>query len=182
MRLLFRPDATPVQRDAVREALRRIDVSFADAEDSLLLEEAPEPAEAAGIAALAGVASIGPSPAAAVTVRDSILTWTMGAATVLGALTILTASLPATLGEPADPLRTPSPLRPSWPLLAWYAAVDRSPSWVPVPFLFLVAALVLFFWSDIAQKLATKRPLVHTALGAAALLVAGGLAALELFR
>jgi quinol-cytochrome oxidoreductase complex cytochrome b subunit len=115
-------------------------------------------------------------------VRDAILTWTMGAATVLGVLTIAAATLPAMLGEPADPLRTPSPLRPSWPLFAWYAAVDRSPSWVPVPLLFLLAALLLFFWPDVARPLATKRPLVHTALGAVALLVAAALTALEILR
>lgn len=177
MRLVFRTDATPAQRDAAREALRSRGIEFTDESDGLALAAAPE--DAAAVAALAGVESIG---VPATTVRDAILTWTTGALTVLGVLTILTASLPAMLGSPADPLRTPEPLRPSWPLLGWYAAVDSAPSWVPVPLLFLLAALLLFFWPDVARPLATKRPLVHAALGAAALLAAAALTAMELAR
>jgi quinol-cytochrome oxidoreductase complex cytochrome b subunit len=101
---------------------------------------------------------------------------------VIGVATIVAANLPATIGAPADPLRTPSPLRPSWPLLPWYAAVDQAPSWLPVPLLFVLAALLLFFWPDVARPLATKRPVAHALIGIAALLVVAGLVALEAGR
>jgi hypothetical protein len=182
MRLDFLADATDAQRDAVREALRRLEIAFADESGGLALYEAPAPSDATALAALAGVASLRPSPAPPSTVRDAIHTWTMSAATVLGLLTLTAVALPASLGAHADPLRTPSPLRPSWPLLAWYAAVDRAPSWLPVPLVFLLAALLLFFWPDVARRLAEKRPAVHAALGVAALLAVAGLLALELGR
>jgi quinol-cytochrome oxidoreductase complex cytochrome b subunit len=182
MRIEFLPEATDAQRTAVREALGRLGVGFAEEDGGLALSETPAEADATSIAALAGVASIGPSHVPANTVRDSIHTWTMGAATVLGLLSIAAAALPASLGTHADPLRTPSPLRPSWPLLAWYAAVDKAPSWLPVPLLFLLAALLLFFWPDVARRLAQSRPALHAALGAAALLAVLGLLAMELGR
>jgi quinol-cytochrome oxidoreductase complex cytochrome b subunit len=82
----------------------------------------------------------------------------------------------------ANPLRTPGVLRPSWPLLAWYSAVDRAPSWLPVP-LFLVLALVaLVFWPNVAGRLAEKKPALHTACGIAAIAALLALVALEVMR
>lgn len=182
MRILLQPDATAAQREAlVKEALAR--GLEAEGDDAALdLTPAPDPEDAIALAAMPGVASIGDAPAAAGTVRERILTWALGGSAVLGVLAIVAANLSPAVGAPADPLRTPSPLRPSWPLLAWYAAVDRAPAWVPVPFLFVVAALVLFFWPDIASRLAAKRPLLHTLIGVAALLAVAGLVALEASR
>jgi hypothetical protein len=182
MKIVFVPAATPAQRDAVAVALRARGVECDAADGGLATAGDLDADDALALAAMPGVATIEPSPAPASTVREAILTWAAGAATVLGVLSIAAANLPANIGAHADPLRTPSPLRPSWPLYAWYAAVDKSPTWLPVPLFFVLAALLLFFWPDLARPLATKRPAVHAVLGLAALLVVFGLVAVEMRR
>jgi hypothetical protein len=181
MRIVFAPMATAAHREAVVAALRGRDVECVADDHALSIDGDLDADDALAVAAMPGVASVEQS-SAAWTVRESILTWAGGAAAVLGVLSIAAANLPASVGAHADPLRTPSPLRPSWPLLAWYAAVDKSPSWLPVPLFFVLAALLLFFWPDIARPLATKRPALHAALGVAAILVVAGLVALEMNR
>jgi hypothetical protein len=182
MRIVFVPGATSAQRDAVAGALRTRGVECESDDGGLSTAGDFDADDALALAAMPGVATIEPSAASTATVREAILAWAGGAATVLGILSIAAANLPANIGAHADPLRTPSPLRPSWPLLAWYAAVDKSPSWLPVPLFFVLAALLLFFWPDLARPLATKRPALHAALGVAALLLVAGLVALEMGR
>jgi hypothetical protein len=182
MRIVFAPAATPAQRDAVVDALRARGVECASDDVGLTTAGDLDADDAFAVAAMSGVAALEPSAAQTATVRDAVLAWAGGAAAVLGVLSIAAANLPSSIGAHADPLRTPSPLRPSWPLFSWYAAVDRSPPWLPVPLFFVLAALLLFFWPDVARPLATKRPGVHAALGLAALLVVAALVALEMGR
>jgi len=182
MMLLFTPDATTPQREAVAAAAARREIGSTATPGGLILEGALDDEDALLLASMAGVAEIRPDASGPETVYESVLAWVAGAATVLGLLAIFASNLPATVGVKADPLRTPGVLRPSWPLLAWYAAVDTAPSWVPVPFLFVLGLFALLFWPNVARRVAEKKPLLHTAFGVVALITLAGLVALEVVR
>jgi cytochrome b/b6/petD-like protein len=181
MRVRFAPDATRSQREAVLAALASRGLA-ASSDDGFVRVQGLVADDALALAAMPGVVEIAPVEEPQATLREAIFTWTCGAATVLGVLVLFAANLAPTLGAPADPLRTPATLRPSWPLTPWYAAVDRAPSWVPVPLLFLVAAAVLFFWPNLARRFATEHPRLHALVGVAALALVAGLAVLEVTR
>ena len=120
--------------------------------------------------------------AGTITMRESALRWVAAACVVLGVLVLAASNLPPGLGPPADPLHTPSDLRPPWPMLAWYALVDRAPAGFPVPILVVAACALLLLWPFLARRLADRRPGIHAAVGAAAILAGGALALLGLLR
>lgn len=182
MRVRFTEGATLAQCEAVSAALEASGVRILPAAGSLEVRGAFDDKLAVEVAAMPGVEAVEPSTAGLPTTRDAILEWVAGAALIVGVLVVLAANLSSPLGQRADPLRTPDMLRPSWPLLTWYAAVDRSPSWVPVPLLFATAALLLLFWPTVARRFAERHAVLHTALGLTALLAAAGLAAIEVMR
>jgi hypothetical protein len=182
MMLRFTENATTHEREAVAAAAARREVGATATPGGLILEGAVADEDILLLAAMPGVAEIGPDAHGPETVFEAVLGWVAGAATVFGLLAIVASNLPATVGLKADPLRTPGVLRPSWPLYPWYSAVDRAPSWVPVPFLFVLALFVLLFWPNLARRVAEKSPLLHTVLGVAALLAVAGLVALEVAR
>jgi hypothetical protein len=182
MILRFAPGATEEERGAVAAALESMDVEGEQVEDIVVLGRVLTEEEALGLAALPGVAAIAPSDPRALTVREELLRRTAAACLVLGVLTLVASNLPISLGPPADPLRTPAQLRPEWPMLAWYALVDRAPPWFPVAVLPLVGGLLLVAWPWVARRLAERRPRLHGALGGAALLAGVLLGVLEALR
>jgi hypothetical protein len=182
MMLRFTENATTHEREAVAAAAARRDVAATPTPGGLVLEASVADEDVLALAAMPGVAAVAPAADERETVFESVLVWAAGAATVLGILTLVAANLPATVGAKADPLRTPGVLRPSWPLLAWYAAVDRAPSWVPVPLFFVLALVLLFMWPNVARRVAETKPALHTAIGAVAILGLAALLALEAAR
>jgi hypothetical protein len=182
MMLRFTENATTHEREAVAAAAARREMGATATPGGLVLPGVVAAEDVLLLAAMPGVAEVAPEAQGPETVFDAVLGWVAGAATVLGVLAIVASNLPATVGVKADPLRTPGVLRPSWPLIAWYSAVDRAPSWVPVPFLFVVALVALLFWPNVAGRLAEKKPALHTAIGAAAILALAALVALEVSR
>lgn len=182
MILRFGPDATLAQRDAVLAVLQKFSVRTTSEDGTLVLLDELEAGEAIEVAAMPGVAEIARLAPNQASLREALMHWVAGAATVIGVLAIVAANLSPTIGRPADPLRTPAALRPSWPLIPWYVAEDRAPRWVPVPLLLVLAALVLFFWPRIGRRIAETRPALHTLIGVAALAGVLGLVALEVAR
>jgi len=182
MMLRFTENATTHEREAVAAAAARREIEATATPGGLELPGAVAAEDVLLLAAMPGVAEVGPDSQGPETVFDAVLGWVTGAATVFGVLAIVASNMPATVGVKADPLRTPGVLRPSWPLLAWYSAVDRAPSWMPVPFLFVVALFALFLWPNIARGVAERKPALHTAIGAAAILALAGLVVLEVSR
>lgn len=180
--LRYTENATTHEREAVAAAAARRDIEATATPGGLVLLGAVAAEDVLLLAAMPGVAEVGPDAQGPDTVFDAVLGWVTGAATVLGLLALVASNLPATVGVKADPLRTPGVLRPSWPLLAWYSAVDRAPSWLPVPLLFVVALVALLFWPNIGRRIAESKPGLHTAIGAAAILALAGLVALEVSR
>ena len=178
----FGPDATEDQRRTVVEALEAVEVEGQEVEDILILGRVLDEEEALRIAVLPGVAAITPADPKVLTLREDFLRWMAAACLVLGVLTLAAANLPVPLGPPADPLRTPADLRPEWPMLAWYSLLDRAPSWFPVTLVPLFGGLLLFAWPFVARRFAERRPALHAALGAAALLTGFVLALLEVLR
>lgn len=182
MILTFVDSATPEQREAVRVAVTRRGIGYTASDAALVLGAALAQDDALTIAAMPGVAKVTATGEPPATLHEAMFAWAAGAATVLGVLVLVAANLQATLGRAADPLRTPSDLRPSWPLIPWYAAVDKAPPFVPVPLLFVLAALVLFFWPTLGRRLAQSHPGYHTLAGIVALAAVAGLAVVEVLR
>ena len=182
MILHFSPAATLEERAAVERALRDADIRTIPAEGALVLRDTLTVAEIHGLAALPGVASVGPGGREYSTVRVAALGWMSAACAVLGGLTILAANFPAPLGTPADPLRTPETLRSSWPLLPVHGLVESGPAWLPVSLLPALGLGLLVFWPLVASGLARRMPRLHVALGVVALGVTGWLALLEVVR
>lgn len=182
MRVRFTEAATLAECEAVTAALEAAGVEVSTDSGSFVLRGALDEKLAVEIASMPGVERLEPNPPGLPTVHEAILDWIAGAIVIVGVLVILASNFAAPLGERADPLRTPDMLRPSWPLLTWYSAVDRAPSWVPVPLLFAAAAVVLLFWPSIARRFAERHAVLHTALGLVALLLAATLAAAEVMR
>lgn len=138
--------------------------------------------DAVAIAAMPGVRDVSGEDPERTSRRDAMLRWLSGAALVLAVLTLAAANLPAVLGEPADALVTPTSVRPPWPLLPWYAVVDRAPAWFPVALVPIVAIALPFAWPIVGRKFAEKRPGVHTLVGVVTIVVIVLLAAWEFSR
>jgi hypothetical protein len=176
----LRPDASGGDREVVVAVLRSLGGRVTPGAASIETDTTLADDDAVRVASLPGVERVELSPAPPATLGEAALDFVAGAAAVLGVLVLVTAAVSAPLGPPADPMRTPPEVVPSWPLLAWYAAVDVAPAWAPVPLLFCVAAFALLVWPLLARCLATERPRLHTLLGVAALGLAAALAVREL--
>lgn len=179
MILRFQPGATEAEREAVRTALEGLGVAATPAEGILHLSRPLEAGEAVPLGAMPGVAALLLRDPRSPTLRELLLRWIGVSSLVVGLLVLMASLFPALLGGPPDPLRTPSTLLPSWPLLPWYAAIDRAPAWVPVTILPLVGAAVVLGWPLLARRFAERHARLHTALGVAVLLLAAALALLE---
>jgi len=180
--LRFSPGATDEERGAVAAAVEALGVPVTGSVGILVFGRPLAPEEALGIAALPGVAALLPEDPRAPTLREGLYRWTAASCLVLGLLVLLASHVPHQLAGPADPLRTPADLQPSWPLLAWYAFIDRAPGWVPVTLLPLLGTAVLLGWPWIAGRFADRRPRLHAALGVLALAAFAALAALGVAR
>lgn len=176
MILRFQAGTAPEERAAVVDALEAMDVECSELEEMVLLGRDLDADEAVQVAALPGVASVAPGDRRALTVREDFLRRLAAASLVLGVLVLAASHVPVGLGPPADPLRTPTDLRPEWPVLAWYAFMDRAPAWCPSALAPLVVGLGILAWPFLGRRLAERRPAVHAALGAAAILAGLALA------
>jgi hypothetical protein len=182
MRVRFASGADPAEREAVAAALSDLGVPSEADGDELRLLTWLAPEDAVAVAAMPGVRDVTGDDPHRTTLRDAMLRWLSGAALVMGVLTLVASNFPPELGEAPDPLSTPSTLRPPWPLLPWYAAVDRAPPWVPVWILPIAAVSIPFLWPLAARRFAERRPGLHTLLGVVAIVAAVLLAAWEMVR
>ena len=182
MRVRFSPGATAADRVAAADALSDLGVASVEESGELRLLAWLAPEDAVSVAAMPGVQDVTGDDPSRTTVRDSMLRWLSNAALAMAVLTAAAANFPAELGLPPDPLVTPEALRPPWPLLPWYAAVDRAPPWLPVVLLPLLAVAIPFLWPLIARRFAERRPGLHTLLGVVTIIAAVLLASWEVVR
>ncbi len=182
MILRFASGATAGERAEVSAAVRRTGAPCAEKDGLLVLDEPLSEDDAVAIAAMPGVAEIGPRAPDMATMGEALMLWVAGAAAILGVLVLIACNVGNAIGQRADPLRTPGALRPSWPLYPWYAAESAMPGRVPVALLLCVAAVVLFSWPRLGRGLAERRPVLHAALGIAVLLLVAALGAMEAVR
>ncbi|MCE9638099.1 MAG: hypothetical protein K8T90_20550 [Planctomycetes bacterium] len=182
MRVRFVVGAPEAELLAVSAALSDLGVLSQREGDELHLTSWLQHDDAVAIAAMPGVRDISGEDPNRITRRDAILRWLSGAALVMAVLTLAAANLPAVLGEPADALVTPSSVRPPWPLLPWYAVVDRAPAWFPVALVPMLAITLPFLWPVVGRRFAERRPGIHTLVGVVAIVVVVLLSAWEIVR
>lgn len=182
MRVRFTATATEAERDAASAALTDMGVAHQREGAEIHVLSWLQQEDAVAVAAMPGVAEISGEDPNRTTRRDAILRWMSGAALVMGVLTLAAANFPAVLGEPADALVTPPSVRPPWPILPWYAVVDRAPGWFPVALVPILALAIPFLWPVVGRRFAEKRPGVHTLVGVVAIVVVVLLSAWEIVR
>ncbi len=165
----FSSSATLADRAHVDARLHDMDVRAVPAEGALLLRDAITADEIHELACLPGVAAVTTGRRSYATLRVAAMGWLSAACALLGGLTLVAANLPASLGTPADALRTPETLRSSWPLLPVHGLVESAPDWLPVSLMPALVLTSIVVWPLLARRLAARRPLWHTALGAVAI-------------